>query len=176
MSDLLELPAFNDKGDVRVVVETPRGSRAKLKFDPKLQSFTLSKSLLKGLTYPYDWGFVPATIAEDGDPIDVTVIHDATTFPGLVLTCKIIGVLQVKQSQNGKAERNDRIFAVPRASHAERDLTDVRRLSSAEREELGKFFIATDELENKKLKILGWKGPKTALKAVKAGAKAFQKK
>jgi inorganic pyrophosphatase len=174
MADLSELPAFNDDGDVRVVVETPRGSRAKLKFDPKLHSFTLAKSLLAGLTYPYDWGFVPATTAEDGDPIDAMVIHDATTYPGLVLTCKVIGVLQVKQTKNGKSERNDRIFAVPRASHAERDLTDVRRLSSAEREELGKFFIATDELENKQLKILGWKGPKAALKTVKAGAKTFR--
>jgi inorganic pyrophosphatase len=152
MTNLLNLPAFSDDGDLHVVVETPRGSRAKLKYDPKLKSFTLSKSLLAGLSYPYDWGFVPGTISQDADAIDVMVIHDAASYPGLVLTCKIIGVLRVKQYKNGKSERNDRVFAVPRASHAERDLTDVRRLSSAEREELGKFFIATDELEDKQLK------------------------
>jgi inorganic pyrophosphatase len=163
MTNLFKLPTFSDDGHLRVVVETPRGSQAKLDYDPKLKTFTLAKSLLTGLSYPYDWGFIPATRAEDGDPLDVMVIHDAGTFPGLVLTCKIIGVLQVEQHRKGKkAERNDRVFAVPRDSHAEKDLSDVRDLTSAKREELEKFFIATDELEDKQLKILGWKGPKAA--------------
>ena len=175
MTNLLKLPTFNDDGNLRVVVETPRGSQAKLGYDPKLKAFTLSKSLLTGLSYPYDWGFIPATRAEDGDPLDVMVIHDAATYPGLVLKCKIIGVLQVEQRSKGKkAKRNDRLFAVPRGSHAERDLSDVRDLTSAKREELEKFFIDTDELEDKELKILGWKGPKAALRTIQAGAKAFQ--
>jgi inorganic pyrophosphatase len=175
MTNLFKLPRFSDDGNLRVVVETPRGSQAKLDYDPKLKTFTLAKSLLTGLSYPYDWGFIPATRAEDGDPLDVMVIHDAGTFPGLVLTCKIIGVLQVEQHRKGKkAERNDRVFAVPRGSHAEKDLSDVRDLTSAKREELEKFFIATDELEDKQVKILGWKGPKAALKTIKKGADAFQ--
>jgi inorganic pyrophosphatase len=77
MSDLQKLPVRDKKGDVHVVVETPRGSAAKLEFDPELQAFTLSKSLILGLSYPYDWGFVPSTKGEDGDPIDVLVLHDA---------------------------------------------------------------------------------------------------
>lgn len=175
MPDFLKLPPFNDDGDLRVVVETPRGSSAKLDYDPDLKTFTLSKSLLAGLTYPYDWGFIPATMAQDGDPLDVMVIHEAATFPGLVLTCKVIGVLQVEQHSKGKkSKRNDRLFAVPRGSHAEKDLTDIRDLTSAKRDELAKFFIATDELEDKQLKILGWKGPKVALKTIKKGTKAFQ--
>ena len=102
------------------------------------------------------------------------VIHEAATFPGLVMNCKIIGVLQVEQHSKGKkSERNDRVFAVPRGSHAEKDLSDVRDLAKAKREELEKFFIATDELEDKQLKILGWKGPKTALKTIKRAKKAF---
>jgi inorganic pyrophosphatase len=177
MTNLLKLPAFSDDGDLHVVIETPRGSRAKLDYDPKLKTFTLSKSLLAGLTYPYDWGFIPATAADDGDPLDVMVIHEAATFPGLVLTCKIIGVLQVEQHSKGKKpKRNDRLFVVPLASHADKDLSDVRDLTSAVREELVKFFVATDELEDKQLKILGWKGPKAALKTVKKGVAAFQKK
>jgi inorganic pyrophosphatase len=104
------------------------------------------------------------------------VIHEAATFPGLALSCKIIGVLQVEQHGKGKKpKRNDRLFVVPQASHAEKDLSDVRDLTSAMREELVKFFIATDELEDKQLKILGWKGPKAALKAIKRGAKAFKR-
>jgi inorganic pyrophosphatase len=105
-------------------VETPRGSRAKFAYDPELRTFTLSKSLLTGLTYAHDWGFVPSTRADDGDPIDIMVIHDATTFPGLVVTCRVIGILQIEQKSNGNTERNDRLFAVPRRSHSEIGLRD----------------------------------------------------
>src|SRR6516164_3581604 len=170
MPNLIRLPPFSDDGDVRVVIETPRGSRAKFRYDPELQIFTLSKSLLVGLTYPHDWGFVPSTKAEDGDPIDIMVIHDAATSPGLVLTCRVIGVLQIEQQSKNNAERNDRLFAVPRRSHSERGLRDVRDLSKPILEELEKFFVATDELEDKELKIIGWKGPKIALKAINDAA------
>jgi inorganic pyrophosphatase len=122
MPNLINLPTFNDNGDLEVVIETPRGSRAKFAYDPQSRTFTLAKSLLIGLTYPYDWGFVPSTKADDGDPLDIMVIHDAATFPGLVLTCRIIGILQIEQKSKGKTERNDRVFAVPRRSHSEQGL------------------------------------------------------
>jgi inorganic pyrophosphatase len=160
-------------GDVHVVVETPRGSRAKFAYDPKLETFLLSKSLLTGLTYPHDWSFVPSTKADDGDPLDVMVIHDAATFPGIVMTCRVIGILQINQKSKGKVERNDRLFAVPRRSHSERGLRDVRDLTKAIQRELEKFFIATDELEDKKLEITGWKGPQAALQAIKQAAKSL---
>jgi hypothetical protein len=87
---------------VYAVVETPRGSRVKMEFDPKLGAFTLAKPLFAGLTYPYDWGFIPSTQAEDGDPLDVLIIHDAATYPGLVLRCTPVGVLEIEQSSKGK--------------------------------------------------------------------------
>jgi len=175
MPNFINLPTFTEEDDVQVVIETPRGSRAKFAYDPKLEAFTLSKSPLVGLTYPHDWGFVPSTKADDGDPLDIMVVHDAATFPGLVLTCRIIGILQIEQKSKGKAERNDRLFAVPRRSHSEQGLRDVRELSKPIQEELEKFFIATDELEDKKLEIIGWKGPKVALKAIKEAGKSFAK-
>ena len=114
MSDLQSLPVRNNCGDVYVVIEMPRGSAAKLEFDPDLQAFTLSKPLMLGLSYPYDWGFIPSTKGEDGDPIDVLVLHDVATSPGLVLKCKVIGVLEVLQKESGKQTiRNDRLIAVP---------------------------------------------------------------
>jgi inorganic pyrophosphatase len=140
-----------------------------------LKAFTLRKTLLTGLTYPHDWGFVPSTKADDGDPIDIMLIHEAATFPGLVVTSRVIGILQIEQKNNGKTERNDRLFAVPRRSHSEQDLRDVRELSKPVQQELEKFFIATDELEDKTLEILGWKGPKAGLRAIKDAAKAFAK-
>jgi inorganic pyrophosphatase len=156
-----------DKALIHAVVETPRGSHCKLEFDTKLRAFTLAKPLLVGLTYPYDWGFIPSTKAEDGDPLDVLVIHDAATYPGLVLCCKPIGVLEVLQITDGSEERNDRIFAVPERSPFEGDLQDVRRLPARAIEELDKFFEATDALEDKKLKFLGWRGPTHAIKTIK---------
>ena len=160
MPNLINLPPFTEDGDVYVVVETPRGSRAKFDYDPKLKTFTLSKSLLTGLTYPHDWGFVPSTKADDGDPIDIMVVHDAATFPGIVLTCRVIGILQIEQKSKGKTERNDRLFAVPRDSHSEQALKDVRDLSEPIQQELEKFFKATDELEDKKLNIIAGRVPR----------------
>ena len=176
MSDLQKLPVRNKKGDVHVVVETPRGSAAKLEFDPELQAFTLSKSLILGLSYPYDWGFVPSTEGEDGDPIDVLVLHDAATSPGLVLKCKIIGVLEVIQKDGKRKIRNDRVIAVPRDSHREKSEDDARDLSKQIRQEIEKFFVATDELEAKELQFLGWKGPKTGEKLIDQAAKQFNKR
>src|SRR3954454_11064493 len=85
MTNYFKLPTWADQDHVYAVVETPRGSRVKLEFDPKLGAFTLAKPLFAGLTYPYDWGFIPSTQADDGDPLDVLIIHDAATYPGLAL-------------------------------------------------------------------------------------------
>ena len=92
-----------------------------------------------------------------------------------MLTCRIIGVLQIEQKSKRKVERNDRLFAVPRRSHLELGLRNVRDLSKPIQQELEKFFIATDELEDKKLEIVGGKGPKIAMKAIKDSAKSFSK-
>ena len=128
MTNFTKIPSWADKSCIYVVVETPRGSRAKLEFDPDLKAFTLSKPLLAGLTYPYDWGFVPSTKADDGDPLDALIIHDAATYPGLILRCRPIGILEILQIKKGKKERNDRIFVVPDRSPFEADLTDITPL------------------------------------------------
>jgi inorganic pyrophosphatase len=104
------------------------------------------------------------------------VLHDAATTAGLVLKCKVIGVLEVVQTEGGKhAIRNDRIIAVPRDSHREQAAEDVRDLPKQVRSEIEKFFVATDELENKELKFLGWKGPKAGGRLIEKAAKQFKK-
>jgi inorganic pyrophosphatase len=167
MTNYFKLPTWADKDHVHAVVETPRGSRVKLEFDPKLGAFTLAKPLFAGLTYPYDWGFIPSTQADDGDPLDVLIIHDAATYPGLVLRCTPVGVLEVEQSSKGKRERNDRVFVVPDRSPFEGDLQDIRRLPARAIKELEEFFEATNALEAKTLKFLGWRGPAKAIKTIK---------
>jgi inorganic pyrophosphatase len=167
MTNLLKIPTWADDNNIFVVVETPRGSTCKLDLDPELRAFTLAKPLMAGLSYPYDWGFVPSTKAEDGDPLDVLVIHDAKTYPGVVLRCRPIGILEVEQKTKGKKERNDRVFAVPDRSPLEADLTDIRSLPSRAHDELQKFFLATNALEAKQLSFLGWRGPNRAVKTIK---------
>lgn len=96
MTDLLKLPTWADDEYVFAVAETPRSSTCKLDFDPKL-GFTLTKALMAGLSYPYDWVCIPSTKAQDGDPFDVLIVHDARTYPGVVLRCRPVGVLEVEQ-------------------------------------------------------------------------------
>ena len=167
MANLLKLPTWADDDHIYAVVETPRGSTCKLDFDSDLQAFTLAKPLMAGLAYPYDWGFIPSTKAEDGDPLDVLVMHNARTFPGVVLRCRPIGILEVEQKAHGKKERNDRVIAVPDCSQLEVDLDDVRNLPPRAREELELFFQATDALEAKEIDFLGWRGPGHAIKTIK---------
>ena len=95
------------------------------------------------------------------------MIHDAATYPGLVLRCKPIGVLEVLQTSKDGKERNDRVFAVPDRSPFEGELQDVRRLPARAVDELEKFFQATDALEDKRLEFLGWRGPAHAIKSIK---------
>jgi inorganic pyrophosphatase len=108
-------PAFRQDGSVNVVVETPRGSQAKFKYDPETGAIMLSRPLPAGVVYPYDWGYIPSTRAADGDPIDVMVLWDGTSFPGVVLPSRLVGVLRVEQTgaEPGRRERNDRLFALP---------------------------------------------------------------
>jgi inorganic pyrophosphatase len=171
MSNLLKLPTWADKTHLFAVIETPRGSGCKLTFDPKLRVFTLAKPLMVGLTYPYDWGFIPSTKAEDGDPLDVLVIHESATYPGLVLRCKPIGILQAVQKSKGKTKRNDRVFAVPDRSPFEGNLQDVRHLPPRAVKELEEFFRATDALKEKEIDFVGWRGPAKAIKAIKEHAR-----
>ena len=153
----------------------PAGAEPNLNTTRNLKNLCiLSKSLLAELTFCNRRGFVPSTKADDGDPLDIMVIHDAATSPGVVLTCRIIGVLQIEQKSKGKARRDRPPPRHTRRSHSEQGLRDVRDLSKPIQQELEKFFIATDELEDKKLEIIGWKGPKIAMKAINS-AKSFSK-
>jgi inorganic pyrophosphatase len=106
MPNLLKLPTSSKHNLIHVVVETPRNARARLKFDPKRKTFVLAKSPLLGLTYPFDWEFILSTVAEDGDPLDVKVIHEAATTPGLVMKCRVIGILEAMQRE----ERGDKHY------------------------------------------------------------------
>ena len=152
-SDLSALSARDEDGALRVVVESPAGSRVKLKYDPTLGAFTISRPLVLGVVYPFDWGFVPGTRGPDGDPIDVILVSDFSTYPGVVIPAHALAVIRVEQNakSGGGRQRNDRIVAEPAPAR--------RRsgpLSERVRKELEHFFTATTVFEGKDLALLGW--------------------
>jgi inorganic pyrophosphatase len=150
--------------DCHVVVESPRGSPVKLKYDPEMGVFTVSRTLPWGLVYPFDWGFVPSTRASDQDPLDAMVLWDVPSAPGVVIPSRAIGVLQVEQNQEqGKGrERNDRVLFVPLAAPRQAQLKEVSELGQRQLDELTQFFLSTTALDKKDLKILGWAGAREA--------------
>lgn len=159
----------SDKGLLRVVIETPKGSRNKFSFDPKERIFELKKVLPSGMSFPYDFGFVPSTMAGDGDPIDVLVLMDEPAFPGCALSCRPIGVIQGEQGDKKDKERNDRIVAVEKDAHSWEDVKTVSDLGKQFAMELEEFFVNYHKLTGKQYRILGLKGPDEAQKIVKSG-------
>lgn len=169
----------NDKHMLRVVIETPKGSRNKFAFDPDEHIFELKKVLPAGMTFPYDFGFVPSTKADDGDPIDVLVLMDEPAFPGCMLTCRPIGVIEGEQGKkknknkknkkNKKKERNDRIVAIEQDAHSWSDVGTIDDLGGQFQKELEEFFVNYHELSGEQYRVLGVKGPDQARKLVQSG-------
>jgi inorganic pyrophosphatase len=164
MEALHKLPALNKRGDLVCIVESPRNAKAKFKYDPVHQVFMLSRSLIAGVHYPYDWGFIPSTRAEDGDPLDVMLFHDTATMPGVVVLARPIGALLVtqKKADGSGRETNHRLFAVPLGSERAQSWQDARELPERMRQELESFFIAAGALAGKELEIREWVGPRAA--------------
>ena len=161
-----------NKQMLRVVIETPKGSRNKFAFDTDEHIFELKKVLPAGMTFPYDFGFVPSTMAADGDPIDVLVLMDEPAFPGCVLTCRPIGVIEGEQGEKKQKERNDRIVAVEQDAHSWEDVKTIDDLGKQFQQELEEFFVNYHELSGKKYRVLAVKGPNQVRKLVKSGMRA----
>jgi inorganic pyrophosphatase len=166
---LHDLPA-RAKDGFHVVVESPRGARVKLKYEPEHEALFLSRALPLGYTYPYDFGFVPGTEGPDGDPLDAVVYWDVPSVPGAVLRCRMIGVLELDQrTKRGERQRNDRLVAVPLGHHRGDDVASVLELAPRVREELAHFFTSSVYFSGKDARALRWRGPREARALVASG-------
>src|SRR3984885_5340517 len=114
------------------------------------------------MTFPYDFGFIPRTKAEDGDPVDVLVLMDEPAFPGCVLKCRLVGIIQGEQIEKGEKIRNDRVVAIEKENHSFADIKHINDLGETFREELQEFFVNYHELSGAKYKVIDVKGPKQA--------------
>ncbi len=176
MTRLDRIPPYDDERAVRVVVEAPKGAVVKLKFEPQLGAFTVSRPLPVGSAYPFDWGFVPGTLAADGDPLDALVLDDHATFPGVVIPCRLIGVVEVEQrSESGLRERNDRLILVPGEARWLGELKDVKSLPKPLKEEIERFFLNVTFFTAKDPRILGWRGHDSADEILARGIRAFRR-
>jgi inorganic pyrophosphatase len=163
----------DDKEVVRVVIETPKGSRNKYAFDPDDKTFTLKKVLPAGMAFPYDFGFVPSTLAEDGDPLDVLVLMDEPAFPGCLVKCRLVGLIEGEQKDKKETLRNDRVVAVDIENHQWEHIEHVDDLGKEFVRELEEFFVNYHELTGKKYRILDVRGPGQARRCVDGSRKAL---
>ena len=168
VTPLNELPATDpDSGLVNVVIDTPKGSRNKYKFDEKDEQWRLSKTLPQGAFFPFDFGFVPSTAADDGDPLDVLLVAEEPTFPGCIVPGRLIGVLEAEQTEKGKTIRNDRLIAVLETPYNPPLYDSLDQIHKQVLEEIEHFFIAYNRAEGRQFKPLGRRGPERARELLK---------
>jgi inorganic pyrophosphatase len=154
---------------VRVVIDTPKGSRNKYTYDETLGLYRLSKVLPLGLAFPYDFGFIPSTQAEDGDPLDVLLLGEEALFPGCLVTVRLVGVLQAEQTEPSKTVRNDRLIGAIETSVNRPAIQTLADLQPERLNEIESFFIAYNHLEGRHFKPLGRHGPARAVQLLADG-------
>jgi inorganic pyrophosphatase len=176
MADLTLLPhQLDDKNFVcRAIIETPKGCRNKFDYDPDSGLFMLGGLLPEGMMFPFDFGFIPSTLGEDGDPLDILVLMDSPAHVGCLIHVRIIGVIMAQQIENGKTERNDRLLGVTVHSYDHEDLKSIDDVSKTLLNQLEEFFVSYNRQRGKKFRITGTGGPKKALKFLKSGIRAHQ--
>jgi inorganic pyrophosphatase len=165
-------PISKKDGLLQVIIETPAGSRNKFAFDPDQGIFSLKKVLPAGMVFPYDFGFLPQTLAPDGDPIDVLLLMDEPAFPGCAVLARLIGVIEGEQLDGKDKIRNDRLVAVAEANHMYANVRKLKDLPDKWVKELQDFFVNYHSLEGKKYSLLGCKGADAALRLIKEAQKA----
>ena len=165
-------PVDEQEGLLQVIIETPAGSRNKFAFDPDQGIYSLKKVLPAGMVFPYDFGFLPKTVAPDGDPIDVLLLMDEPAFPGIAVRARLIGVIEGEQLDGKKKIRNDRLVAVAEANHLYANVRKLKDLPGKWIDELQEFFVTYHNLEGKKYRLLGCKGADVALRLIKDAQKA----
>ena len=126
------------------------------------------------MAFPYDFGFVPSTLAGDGDPLDVLVLMDEPAFPGCKLTCRMVGVIEGEQGAKKKRERNDRVVAVESGNHSYAHVKRIDDLGKNFEREIEEFFVNYHHLTGKEYRVLALKGPAAADRCVKRARKKAQ--
>jgi inorganic pyrophosphatase len=170
--DLLKIPAQPKPGLINVLIEIPAGSKNKYEFDKDLQAFALDRVLYSSVQYPYDYGFVPNTLADDGDPLDGMVLMDQPTFPGCVITARPIGMLEMIDG----GDRDEKILCVPVKDPRYAEVKSLKDVAPHRLDEIAEFFKTYKNLEKKVTEILGWQDIDQVMPLVEQCIKAGSEK
>ncbi|AFZ51804.1 inorganic diphosphatase [Dactylococcopsis salina] len=166
--DLSRIPAQPKPGLVNIVIEIAGGSKNKYEFDKDLNTFALDRVLYASVQYPYDYGFIPNTLADDGDPLDGMVIMDQPTFPGCVITARPIGMLEMIDD----GDRDEKLLCVPDKDPRFKEINALGQIAPHRLDEISEFFATYKRLEKKETEILGWKDVDTVNALVEKCVKA----
>lgn len=168
--DLSRIPAQPKPGLINVLIEITAGSKNKYEYDKELQAFALDRVLYSSVQYPYDYGFVPNTLADDGDPLDGMVMMDEPTFPGCVIAARPIGMLEMIDG----GDRDEKILCVPDKDPRYAKVQSLQDVPPHRLQEIAEFFKTYKNLEKKSVEILGWQDVDRVAplveKCVKAGS------
>ncbi|MEL6909015.1 MAG: inorganic diphosphatase [Cyanobacteria bacterium J06629_2] len=168
--DLSLIPAQPEAGVINVLIEIPGGSKNKYEFDKDLNAFALDRVLFASVKYPYDYGFVPNTLADDGDPLDGMVMMDEPTFPGCVIAARPIGMLLMIDG----GDRDEKILCVPTEDPRYNEVKSLKDVSPHRLEEIAEFFRTYKNLEKKVTEIQGWKDVDAVTPLVDECIKAYK--
>lgn len=168
--DLSRIPAQPKPGLVNVLVEIVGGSRNKYEFDKEMNAFILDRVLYSSVQYPFDYGFIPNTLGDDGDPLDGLVIMDEPTFPGCVIAARPIGFLEMIDS----GDRDEKILCVPADDPRYAGVNSLKDIAPHRLEEVAEFFRTYKNLQKKVTEILGWQDVDKVQSLVDQGIKAYK--
>jgi inorganic pyrophosphatase len=155
-----------DGRHLHVMIETPKGRRNKVAYEPSLDCFVLRKILPAGATFPYDFGFVPGTCAEDGDPVDALVLMGESVAQGCLVPVRVLGVLEAEQREEGRKIRNDQLITVAAEASEYQGVRTLSDLSAQLLKEIEHFFVSYHQMDGDGFESLGMRGAKTALRLI----------
>lgn len=170
MVNLSRIPAQPKPGLLNVLIEIAAGSKNKYEFDKDLNAFALDRVLSSSVMYPYDYGFIPNTLADDGDPLDGMVMMDEPTFPGCVIAARPIGMMEMIDG----GDRDEKILCVPDKDPRYAHVKSLKDIPQHRLDEIVEFFKTYKNLEKKSVEVLGWKDVDSVLPLVEKCIKAAQ--
>lgn len=154
---------------VRMIVEVPKNSSNKYEYDREMGVFRLDRALYSPVHYPGDYGFIPGTLADDHDPMDVLVLTEYPTYPGVLIEVRPIGVLDMTDQQEG----DQKIIAVPNRNPRYDSIHTLDQVFPHVRREIEHFFAIYKELEGKRTEMQGWRGPREARAVIQASRQHY---
>ncbi|MDX2272511.1 MAG: inorganic diphosphatase [Cyanobacteriota bacterium] len=167
--NLSQIPAQPKPGLLNVLIEIPGGSKNKYEFDKEMGAMALDRVLYASVQYPYDYGFIPNTLAGDGDPLDGMVMMDQPTFPGCVITVRPLGMLMMIDG----GDPDEKLLCVPVKDPRYKDVLKLEDVAQHRLDEIAEFFATYKRLEKKVTEIQGWKGLEETQAVIQASLQAY---